>query len=235
MDLNGTMPTIYKTTDPRDFVEKSVEAIETFLRKRFQERRILRVALSGGGSPIPVYQALARSKKIDWSRIQLFLVDERYVPPNSRDSNYGMIEKALVEPAGNVRKFYSYNTKKPIPEIVTQYQQLLLQHEAPLFDLVILGLGEDGHTASLFPHAAALHEKRELVVHTQKPDSINPQDRLTLTFPAILSSEKIVFLVQGKNKASVLERWQSGRATLDDLPAIGVLGHPDIEVFYYNH
>ncbi len=231
MASNGMMPIIYNTSHQRDFVEKSVEAIETFLLKRFKERRILRVALSGGQSPIPVYQALAHSKKIEWSRIQLFLVDERYVPLNSEDSNYRMIQESLIEPAGNVRKFYSYNTRETLKKLAAQYQAMLELLKPPLFDLVILGLGADGHTASLFPHDPALHESRRLVVHTVRPGA-EPQDRLTLTFPAILSSEKIVFLVQGKNKAVVLDRWLHGSASLDDLPAKGVLAHPDIEVFY---
>ncbi len=224
-------PTVYKTNSLPEFVHAAQNCIESFVKEQCRHKRILRVAVSGGESPIPVYEALAHSKSVPWSRIQLYLVDERMVPLNSDESNYKMIQNHLVEPAGNARKFYHYNTREPITKLMAQYQAMLELFEPPLFDLVILGLGTDGHTASLFSHSPALHESRRLVMHTVRPGA-EPQDRLTLTFPAILSSEKIVFLIQGKNKAQVVDRWLTGSASVDDLPAKGILAHPNVDVFY---
>ncbi|MFH0821063.1 MAG: 6-phosphogluconolactonase, partial [Candidatus Peregrinibacteria bacterium] len=162
-------PTIIKTSFLPNFVQTAQHAIESFIEEQYKHKRILRIALSGGKDLIPVYEALAHSKKIDWSRIQLFLVDEYYGPLNSDDSTYRVIQKHLIEPAGNVRKFYSYNTRESLKKLVAQYQATLEQLRPPLFDLVILGLGAYGHTASLFPRDPALHESRRLVIHTVRP------------------------------------------------------------------
>lgn len=224
-------PEIQKFNNTNKYAEAAVEAIESFLAEKLKEKKVVRVALSGGSSPVSVYEALTQSKKIPWSRVALFLVDERYVPLNSKDSNAKLIEEKLIDKVSNLRRFYKYNTRDPIPTIIDQYEKTLQQFESPLFDLVLLGLGEDGHIASLFPSESALHEERQLVAHTHSPN-INTQDRLTLTFPAILDSQKIIFLIQGKNKESVIEKWLDKNVTIDQLPAKGVLDHPNIEVFF---
>ncbi len=216
-----------------EYVEASVKAIEDFLAERLKGQKIVRVALSGGSSPVPVYEALAKSKRIPWSRVALFLVDERYVPLNSKDSNYGMIKKALADRVKNLRKFYHYNTRNPIETIVDQYQKTLEQFESPLFDLVLLGLGSDVHTASLFPGSPALHEKNRLVLHTTSPET-NTFDRMSLTFPAIMNSGKIIFLIQGSEKKQVVDRLVDGGASADELPASAILEHEDVEIFYEN-
>lgn len=221
----------YKNTG--EYVAASVKAIEDFLIEKLKGKKVVRMALSVGSSPVPVYEALAKSKRIPWSRVTLFLVDERYVPLNSKDSNYGMIKKVLVDTVKNMRKFYHYNTRDPIETIVDQYQKTLQQFENPLFDLVILGLGADGHTASLFPGSSALHEKNRLVLHTTSSET-NTFDRMSLTFPAILNSGKIIFLIQGSGKKPTLDRWLSGEASVDEIPATAILKHPDVEVFYKN-
>ncbi len=206
-------------------------AIERAILSALKERRIVRVALSGGKSPVEVYRTLAKSEAIPWSRVYLFLVDERYVPIKSNDSNYRMICDTLANHVKNLRGFYYYNTREPIAKLAHLYHETLSQFDEPLFDVVVLGLGEDGHTASLFPGSAALTEKKLLVSRTVSPppDSL---ERLTLTFPALLSSRKLIFVIRGATKEAVLRRWLSGRATAEELPAAGVLSHPDMEVFY---
>ena len=159
----------------------------------------------------------------------MFLVDERYVPLNSADSNYRMINDNLAGIVKNLRRFYHYNTRDSISTIVDQYQKTLEQFESPLFDLVVLGLGADGHTASLFPNSPALDENSRLVVQTQSPDGM---DRMSLTFPAIMDSEKIIFLIRGSEKEKVFERFVGKKASVDEIPAIRILEHQDVEVFY---
>ncbi len=225
------MSQIYNFQNTDEFVKKSAEAIETFILENLKEKKVVRVALSGGSSPIPVYQALSKSK-IPWNRVALFLVDERYVPLNSKESNYGMIKENLADHVKNLRKFYHYNTRDSIQTIVDQYQKMLQQFKSPIFDLVILGLGKDGHTASLFPNDPALHEKNRLAAHTINPDQ--GQDRMTLTFPAILDSQKIIFLIQGKNKNQIIDRWLNKEALMDELPAKKILEHSDVEIFFLN-
>ncbi|MBN1258719.1 6-phosphogluconolactonase [Candidatus Peregrinibacteria bacterium] len=225
------MPIIHLYDNAGEFVRESAASIEHFIAKQLKEKSILRMALSGGKSPSPVYLALAKNKNIPWSRITLFLADERYVPLNSGESNYRMIHETLLSGVKNLRRFYHYNTRESLPIITDQYQKVLEQFKAPLFDLVLLGLGEDGHTASLFPHDPAIHEHRRLVAHTQSLEQTT-QDRMTLTFPAILSSSKIIFLIRGKEKQKIFDEWVGGNQPMEDLPAKTILGHPNVEIFY---
>lgn len=220
-----------KYTNTDEFIIEAVKNIEAFIVEQHQNKKILRIALSGGSSPILVYRKLAESKQINWSRIALFLVDERYTSLSSNDSNYKMIRENLTDHVKNLRKFYHYNTRDSIPTIVDQYQKVLQQFESPLFDLVILGLGADGHTASLFPHDSVLTEEKRLVMHTVTAEHA-VADRLTLTFPAILDSTKIIFLIRGKSKEGTISNLLNGPASIDELPAKGVLSHDDIDVFY---
>lgn len=237
--MNGTIPINYNFQkmeyhifpNKTDYIIKAAETIESFLMHALNEKPILRIALSGGKGPLPIYKLLSKSKRIPWSRITFFLADERYVPLNSKDSNYKMIREVLADQVKNLRRFYHYNTRDPIPTIVDQYQKMLQQFEPPLFDLVLLGVGTDGHTASLFPHESALHENTRLVMHTVSPDP-NTRDRLSLTFPAILDSQKIIFLIQGADKKEILNRWLHEKNSIDDLPAQKILEHPDVEIFY---
>lgn len=218
----------FKNTD--EYAKAAAQVIEDFILEKLKDQKIVRVALSGGSSPIPVYEALAKSN-ILWSRVALFLVDERYVPLNSKASNYKMIDDVLASQVKNLRKFYHYNTRDPIATIVDQYQKTLEQFDHPLFDLVVLGLGADGHTASLFPNDPALHETSRLVAHTTSPDA-NTKDRMTLTFPAILDSQKIIFLIQGEDKQKTVADFTHQKKTVDELPAQKILEHPDVEIFF---
>jgi len=221
---------IYKSAE--EYAEESANAIEAFIKEELKEKGTVRIALSGGKSPIPVYQKLAESKSFPWGRVYLFLTDERYVPLNSKESNYGMIAENIVDKVPSVRRFYHYNTRDQISTIVDQYEKTLrAQDGSPLFDLVILGIGADGHTASLFPFDTALHEEKRLVAHTQNLDQ-NAQDRMTLTFPALMDSKKIIFLVQGKEKQKVMRDLTDGNQTIDQLPAKKILEHEDVEIFY---
>lgn len=222
---------LYKFENVEDYAREAAQAIESFVLERLENQKVVRIALSGGSSPIPVYEALTQTN-IPWSRVCLFLVDERYVPLNSKDSNARMIQEIIVDQVSNLRRFYAFNTRKPIPTIVDQYQKTLQEQKgAPLFDLVLLGLGSDGHTASLFPHLSELHEQNRLVVHTKSPD-VNTQDRLSLTFPAILNSQKIMFLIRGGAKQFVIDQWLNQPVSIDDLPAKKILDHQQVDIFY---
>ena len=225
------IPTVHKFTEGADYADTAAQAIENFVIERLSTQRTVKIALSGGKGPIPVYRKLVENNRIPWSRVALFLADERYAPLNSEDSNFHLVSTMIADKVKNLRKFYSYNTKEPIETIVHWYDQMLQQQDRPLFDLVVLGLGADGHTASLFPGCGALQEKRRLVAQT-RPLDLNGLDRMSLTFPAILDSRKIIFLIRGAEKSEVVDQWLSGHSTVDELPATGVLGHSDIEVFY---
>lgn len=170
------------------------------------------VALSGGSTPMHLYRELAGCAELPWDRTHVFLVDERFVPADHPDSNYRMVKTTLLDdvsiPAGNVH---------PIPveagsaeAAALEYEEDLKRHflledgQCPGFDLILLGIGEDGHTASLFPGTASLDENERLAIAVRSEDV--QQARVTITFPVINNAENVILLAVGKNKAEVVRR-----------------------------
>lgn len=168
------------------------------------------IALSGGDTARSCYEELARTDGIDWAEVELFVGDERCVPPDDEDANQRMIRRALVDKVGAT--FHPMDCDRP-----ELYNELV--GELGSFDLVHLGLGPDGHTASLFPGSAGLDSTPgELVVRNVDPSGHNPHERLTLTFEAISRSRLVVFTVSGASKHEALQKVIEG----DDLPAARV-------------
>jgi 6-phosphogluconolactonase len=168
-----------------------------------------RWALAGGSTPRPLYARLATEplrSQVDWGRIQLFFGDERCVPPEHADSNFGMVKAALLDrvdiPAANVHRMRG--EEEDPARAAAAYEQELLR---PL-DLALLGIGRDGHTASLFPHTAALGETTRACAVVDLP--LLHTTRLTLTIPVFLETREILFLVTGADKADVLRDVVSG-------------------------
>jgi 6-phosphogluconolactonase len=203
-----------------DFLANTVE--ETLRRKP-----CVRLVLSGGSTPRRLYQTLARpewAKRIDWTSVLLFFGDERCVPPDHPDSNYGMAKAALIDPLRIaphhvMRMHGEAEPDQAAPHYETTIREAFAQDQAavPRFDLVFLGLGDDGHTASLFPASPALHEQTRLVVTTSSPIGISR--RLTMTLPLLNAAEAVVFLVTGAAKASVLRRVIEDSKSTAPLPA----------------
>jgi 6-phosphogluconolactonase len=177
------------------------------------ERGRMTVALSGGRTPVDLYRSLAREGKgFPWDRIHIFLADERFVPHEDKDSNYRMIEetllKAVTVPKENI---HPVDTSLSGPdEAAEEYEKETIRHfglgpgQFPRVDLILLGLGEDGHTASLFPGSAALQERNRSVRAVRLDNRLH--DRVTLTLPAINNARHIVFHVEGEHKAAILGR-----------------------------
>ena len=182
------------------------------------------IALSGGSTPKRLYEILASAayaSRFPWDRVQLFFGDERFVPPNDSSSNYHMANLALLSkvpvPSANVHRMPTDGdpadaAKRYERELTIQYGAEALQPGRPLFDVVLLGLGENGHTASLFPRTEILQETRAWVGSCVPDDA--PHTRLTLTYPAIASSRFVLFLVAGAGKADVVKAVRGGDTTL---------------------
>ena len=172
------------------------------------------VSLSGGSTPKSLYALIAQRaaeddalRGIDWNRVHFFFGDERCVPPTHADSNYRMVSETLLSrgtfPESNVHRIKT----ELAPEVAAQqYEDELRSYfgGVPAFDLSWLGMGPDGHTASLFPDTAAVSEKNKLVV----PNLVPKLDatRVTLTFPVFDAAHKVQFLVTGGDKASMLKK-----------------------------
>lgn len=185
------------------------------------------LVLSGGSTPRTLYGLLASqfSTDIPWDRVHLFWGDERYVPAGDPHSNYGMARQALLDhvacPAANVHPMLTGFATAALA--AREYEATLRNHfpgDWPRFDLVLLGLGSDGHTASLFPRSSALSEETRWVLAAQAPAP--PPARLTLTLPALNRAAAVYFLVAGANKADALDRVLGGRADSNLYPAAAV-------------
>jgi len=168
------------------------------------------VALSGGKTPSPLYNSLvAHGADLPWNKTHIFLVDERFVPHNDPDSNFGMIKNDFLEkidiPNANIHPIYFNGTAL---DAASKYEEgiriffKLEDDQTPQFDLIILGVGEDGHTASLFPNHEALSEKRRLVCTVVSRGLKN--ERVSLTLPIINNAKTIIFLVTGSGKAHII-------------------------------
>jgi len=168
-----------------------------------------RMVLAGGATPRALYRALARAGpgELDWQRVEFFFGDERCVPPDHPDSNYRMANETLFTPLkldpNRVARMVGEGSNADA--IARQYEATVRERcstpapAVPRFDLVLLGLGEDGHTASLFPQTPALEERVRLVIGSVAPRE--PRQRVTVTLPAINGAGTVVFLVSGAAKA----------------------------------
>lgn len=198
------------------------------------KRNSFSLALSGGSTPKRLYQVLAMPPwrdRMPWTRVHLFWGDERFVPPGHPDSNQRMAREAMIArvsiPAANVHPVPTDGT----PEgAARRYEAELRAFAAkrdgePLFDVQLLGLGPDGHTASLFPGAPALSEREGWVVAVV---GAKPGARITLTYPALANSAEVAFLVAGAEKRAALRRLLEGDAAL---PAAGVRPAGPVTVF----
>jgi 6-phosphogluconolactonase len=168
-----------------------------------------RIVLAGGATPRALYRTLASAgaAELDWQRVEFFFGDERCVPPDHADSNYRLAHETLFTPLKiDPNRVARMVGEASDPDTAARRYEAIIRDRCstpapvvPAFDLVLLGLGEDGHTASLFPHAPALEERVRLVVGSVAPRE--PRQRVTLTLPAINSAGTVVFLVSGAAKA----------------------------------
>lgn len=206
---------------------RAAEAVVRIINESMQANGTCSLALSGGSTPRTLYRLLSSQfrDQIPWTKVHIFWGDERYVPPGDPQSNYRMARETLLDhvasPAGNV---HPMPTGVPDPDLAARdYEKTLRNYfsrDWPRFDLVLLGLGEEGHTASLFPGSPALEETRRWVVAVKAPSE--PPLRLTLTLPALTEAANIYFLVAGRNKAQALYHVLIGSPDPKSYPASGI-------------
>lgn len=202
------------------------EAIAQYMAKWLTQQALAKkdgpfvLALSGGSTPKRLYQILASeeyAERFPWANTQFFFGDERFVPADDPASNYNMVETEMLEhvpvPIHNIHRM---PTSGDPAAAAAQYQAALqkvygadtLQPGRPLFDVVMLGLGDNGHTASLFPRQPVLQERKLWVSHCVPDDA--PHTRLTLTYPAIHSSRHVVFMLASAGKKDAFAKVRAG-------------------------
>lgn len=230
-----TRPEVF--TDPRATTQAAVEVVAEAAARAIDVAGRFLLALSGGSTPRALYGQLAVPDlfdRIDWEAVHIFWGDERCVPPSDPSSNYAMAKEALLDHVevklGHIHRIRGEDD----PEMAAgDYERLLRRAfstpEGPpgggpgsRFDLVLLGLGEDGHTASLFPGTAAVGEAQRWAVPVEAP--IAPRRRVSLTLPLINVAAAKVFVVTGESKSAALAAVLQGPHDPDVLPAQGVEG-----------
>jgi 6-phosphogluconolactonase len=222
------METVVKASEgrieQRDDPQQLAVACADWIVSKISERNDkFRIALSGGSTPRELYAVLASERffgVVDWDRVEFFWGDERFVPATSPDNNYRMAHDVLLSKisvaAQNIHPIPTDGTpddaaKRYEKELKSVYDFETLNNDQPLFDLVLLGLGDDGHTASLLPGSPVLGEKSRWVAAVTQG---RPEARVTLTYPAIASGRTVAFLVTGVDKAKTVAAVRSGDQSL---------------------
>jgi 6-phosphogluconolactonase len=206
-----------------EFERGTADEVLHVLRNAIQKQGMCSVVLSGGETPRGIYRMLATDllkKSLDWTRVHVFFSDERCVAPDDPQSNYGMIERELLAhvniPPVQIHRMHG---EAPPEEAATEYQEVLrtfFRNDVPRFDLVLLGIGEDGHTASLFPSTDVLGERKSWTRAVYLPRLKNW--RITLTFPCINAGQNLLILGAGEPKAHILQRVFAAKVPTNELP-----------------
>ena len=217
------MPTAFeirKLTTPQELFEAAAAEVVQLANAAVAQRGRFTIALSGGSTPKSLFNLLATNARtmLPWDKMFFFWGDERHVPPDSVESNFRMANEAMLSKvpiaAGNIFRVLAENPDADAA--ASQYEDTLRKFfsvqpgDLPRFDLILLGMGPDGHTASLFPNTAALEEKSRLVVANWVEKF--KTSRLTFTLPLLNAARCVAFLVSGMDKASALHEVLEGDA-----------------------
>jgi 6-phosphogluconolactonase len=221
--------TYFVFDSPEEMSLHMAELTANVLADAAKARKVARIAVSGGNTPRRSFQLLASEKhpfraQMPWEQLEFYFVDERCVPPTDKDSNYKMVKEAMLDcvPLAKDRVFRMQGELDP-EVAAAQYESAIRNQmrlegaELPVFDLLTLGMGDDGHTASLFPHTEALHELLRVCVANHVPQK--DTWRITLTSPVLNRARSVVFLIAGEDKAAPLHEVLQGKYNPETYPS----------------
>ena len=209
-------------SDKTKLIARTQEIVSSKIKSAIANKGRCSIALAGGGTPKPLYESLA-TQDLPWDKIHIFWGDERYVPADHPDSNQLMARQAWLDrvaiPQENIHPMTT-DSNSPEADAAKHEQELreffaLSDGEFPVFDLILLGIGDDAHTASLFPHTPVLQESQRAIAVGDK----SGQPRITFTVPLINQADCVLFLVAGANKINALDRIFSSDADRMAYPA----------------
>jgi 6-phosphogluconolactonase len=214
---------------PAQVAAAAAEVFSSAAATAAKSRGLARIAISGGTTPKAMFALLADRTQpffdlVPWDKLHLFWVDERTVPPEHKDSNYGMTKAAMLDrlplPAAQIHRIEG----ELEPEVAASRYEAAIRAsfrlegaETPTFDLVLLGMGDDGHTASLFPHTEAINELGRIAIANRIPKM--DTWRITLTWPVINQAREVVFLIEGVGKRDILREVLLGAYDPDTKPS----------------
>lgn len=221
--------------DTDQLATAAADHIARLLSEALDQRPRATLVLTGGKTPEPVYRSLADHHKdtLDWRRVDFFWGDDRFVPPDHEESNVRLAEENLFARLriGDLH-VYPFPVTADTPEDAARsHEQTLRAYFAgdePRFDVVLLGVGADGHVASLFPGSSSLAEKERWVLHTEAPAGNPITDRLTMTLPLLNAGRSIVFLVAGEKKSDAVA---AATGSNQEAPAGRIQGDGDVAWF----
>lgn len=218
---------VRRLTTPQELFQVAADEVIRAANDAVRERGRFTIALAGGSTPRNLYTLIAANagSSLPWSKVFFFWGDERHVPPTDPESNYRMAEETLLSkipvPPANIFRIPAENPDASA--VAESYEQTLRKFfalapgEFPRFDFILLGMGPDGHTASLFPETAALQEKTRLVV-ANSVEKLHTS-RITLTLPVLNAARCVAFLVSGADKAVMLHEVLEGQAPGERYPS----------------
>ena len=208
-----------------DFVEASAHVIADTC----EAVKPANIAISGGDTPRPIYEYIMRKRSWAFYGARFFLVDEKYVPRTHRLSNYRLAEETIGKRRDT--EIVGFDTALSAAQAMKQYEQELKVVPEQSFDLTVVGIGHDGHIASLFPFSPALKTNKKLFVHTRTEQFPIPE-RLTMTFSLIMKSKKILVLLSGKRKRGIIGTILANQCSVEDFPAMKLYQHPNVVIHY---
>jgi 6-phosphogluconolactonase len=212
-------------TDPDKLTYAAADYIVKVAQESISSHGRFTFALSGGTTPRKLYALLATEpyrSQIDWDKVELFWSDERCVPPDDAESNYHLAQEVMFSKltlsASQIHRMPADEAdREAASEKYSQEMQRVFAETLPHFDLIQLGMGPEGHTASLFPHQPSLHEQQRLVMSVTVPKP--PPPRLTFTPPVLNAAKHVLFLVTGKEKEDAVQAVLEGDYQPDEYPA----------------
>ena len=219
----------YVEPDPAALARRAAQYLVEMASEAAEANGRARIAISGGSTPKAAFELLSDPaqpwrKRMPWEDVELYWVDERTVPPDHPESNYRMTKEALLDHVPlHPQQIHRMEGELEPEAAAARYESELRNTfrlegaESPRFDLVALGMGDDGHTASLFPHTAAIHEMARLVTANQVPQK--DTWRITLTWPVINHARSVFFLIAGADKASRVHEVFTGPRDPERLPS----------------
>ena len=213
--VKNISPNVIKAEHLQELAEKAFAMFRNCAQISISERGCFRVALSGGDTPEGLFELLGskdETRALEWDKIHVFWVDERCVSPEAEASNYGMAAHTFLDkvpiPDHNVHRMFG--EKEVYQETVRDYENTIRKtfgigsDQLPVFDLIILGMGSDGHIGSLFPNTNALFDTQDLVSAVYFTDG--NYNRITLTHPVITAARQLLILISGDEKAEIVEK-----------------------------
>lgn len=209
------MMNIVHTTSTDEFVKTAVQWLTGAILQALKDSKTVTIGLCGGSTPKPIFTKLATENSIDWKRVTLFLLDERYVPADHADSNQRMIRETLHTHAAASATLIAPDTSLPLAECINEYDAKV-KGLAP--DIVIIGMGDDAHITSLFPPVDPKAFGPATVIHTTT-DRFAVKDRISTTFPILLRAKQRLFLITGETKKKLLHKMERENEDVSMYPA----------------